>query len=136
MSLTPIENQLLTSGRAFPWHEIYAPSAEGSIKFYTEALGLGASSMEMGEMGTYHMLSFNGQPVAGVVSTQNPQFAGVTPHWAVYLAVDDVDERVAKVRELGGSVLVPAMDVPTVGRMALIQDPQGASLWLFKGSPM
>jgi len=56
----------------------------------------------------------------------------VPPHWAVYIGVDDVDARLAKCVELGATVLVEPMDVQTVGRMALIQDPQGATFWLFK----
>jgi len=61
--------------------------------------------------------------------------AEVPPHWATYLSVDDVDARVEKCVEHGGTLVVPAMDVPTVGRMALIHDPQGAHVWLFKGEP-
>ncbi|MEG0172581.1 MAG: VOC family protein, partial [Aeromonas sp.] len=33
-------------------------------------------------------------------------------------------------------VVVPPMDIPTVGRMALIADPQGAHIWLFTSAPM
>ena len=42
--------------------------------------------------------------------------------------MNSVDETLAKCTALGGKVLVPPMDVPTVGRMAVIQDPQGATL--------
>ncbi|MNC44138.1 27 kDa antigen Cfp30B [compost metagenome] len=91
--------------------------------------------MEM-EGGSYPMLVVNGRPVAGVQSTRgNPQMAGVPPHWATYIAVDDVDTRLAKVTQHGGSLVVPAMDIPTVGRMALIADPQGAHIWLFTPFP-
>lgn len=89
--------------------------------------------MDMGPMGTYHMLTRGGIAVAGVVSTDNPQMSDVPPHWSTYLAVDDVDAKLAKCVELGAKIVVPAMDVPTVGRMGLIQDPQGAHIWLFKG---
>lgn len=88
----------------------------------------------MGEMGNYTMFKVDGVNVAGVMPTAgNPQMEGVPPHWATYIAVDDVDARVAKATENGASVLVPAMDVPNVGRMCLIQDPQGATVWFFKG---
>ena len=33
---------------------------------------------------------------------------------------------------LGGKILLPAMDVPTVGRIAVFQDPQGAALGVFQ----
>jgi uncharacterized protein len=123
-------------GKTFVWHEVYGPSADASIDFYTKALGWGVQSMEMGEMGTYHMLTVNGTAVAGIQATDgNPQMEGVPPHWATYVAVDDVDARVAKCESLGATVLVPAMDIPKVGRMCLIKDPQGATVWLFTPDP-
>ncbi|MBV7414696.1 MULTISPECIES: VOC family protein [Aeromonas] len=126
----------LAEGKTFTWHELYVPDGEAGVRFYTEVLGWQTELMEM-EGGNYPMLVANGRPVAGVQATRdNPQMAGVPPHWATYIAVDDVDARLAKVTAHGGSVVVPAMDIPTVGRMALIADPQGAHIWLFTSAPM
>ncbi len=50
------------------------------------------------------------------------------PAWGCYVTVDQVDATVARVTALGGKVVVPAMDIPGVGRMAVIADPQGATL--------
>lgn len=122
-------------GRTFPWHELYVPDVEAAIKFYSEALGFESDKMPMGEMGDYHMLKIGGMNVAGIMQTGTPQVPHAPPHWAVYLSVDDVDARVEKAVALGASVIVPAMDVPTVGRMALIMDPQQAMLWLYKPEP-
>lgn len=120
-------------GKTFPWHELYSADAAASSAFYRDALGFHAESMDMGEMGNYPMLIANGMPVAGVMQTAgNPEMENVPPHWAVYLAVEDVDARLAKCTELGATVMVPPMDVPTVGRMALLQDPQGATFWIYK----
>ena len=55
-----------------------------------------------------------------------PLQAGLTPHWNLYLNVEDTDATVAKALELGAELVSPAMDVPTVGRMAFLRDPQGA----------
>jgi predicted enzyme related to lactoylglutathione lyase len=86
---------------------------------------------------TYKMLVANGKAVAGCWGTQDtPGMENVPPHWAVYIAVDDVDARLAKCQELGANLLHGPMDIPTVGRMALVQDPQGATFWLFKSVPM
>ena len=52
------------------------------------------------------------------------------PAWGGYVTVNDVDAVVAKVAGLGGQVLMPPTDIPTVGRFATIQDPQGATLSL------
>lgn len=58
--------------------------------------------------------------------------ADVPPHWGVYFAVVDCDKAVARVEELGGRVLVPAMGVPA-GRFVIVADPQGASVSLLSG---
>lgn len=128
-----MEQTAVAVGKTFVWHEVYGPSAEASIDFYTQALGWGVESMDMGEMGTYNMLTVNGTPVAGIVGTsESPGMEGTPSHWATYVSVDDVDARAAKCVELGGSITVPAMDVPTVGRMCQVSDPQGAIFWLYK----
>jgi len=132
MADSPADRNALGQGRNFVWHEITTDDVDGSIAFYTGALDFGTIDMPMGDMGTYRMLTRNGQPICGVTEGQ----PGTPPHWAVYLAVDDVDARIAAVQGLGATLLVPAMDIPTVGRMALIQDPQGAHIWLFKPVPM
>lgn len=127
----------LAVGSNFVWHELNVPDVEAATKFYTEALDFGSDKMDMGEMGSYHMLSRNGKSIAGMMSTNSPMMPpGVPPHWATYLAVDDVDGRLEKCSSMGATIVVPAMDVPTVGRMALIADPQGAHIWLFKPAEM
>lgn len=123
----------IAAGTTFPWHELYVPDAEAGKSFYKEALGWDSQDFDMGEMGNYPMLIANGKPIAGIMGTaNNPDMSSVPPHWSVYVAVEDVDSTVSKVESLGGSVVVPAMDVPSVGRMCLLQDPQGAHFWVYK----
>ncbi len=129
-----MDQHALNTGNTFVWHELYTANLQASLDFYTQALGFGTESMDMGDMGSYNMLTMNGKAVAGVMDTNQLPMPGVPPHWAVYLAVDDVDARVEKCVSLGASVLVPAMDVPTVGRMCLITDPQGSNIWLYKAA--
>ena len=61
--------------------------------------------------------------------------AAIPPHWQPYVAVEDVDATTAKAKELGGSVLAEPMDVPTVGRIAVLRDPQGATFGIIKPQP-
>lgn len=129
-----MDQHALTSGKTFPWHELYVPDEAAASQFYTEALGFGTQDHTMADGTNYRMLTKDGQGVCGIWSTNNPQMQGTPPHWAVYVAVDDVDARVAKCVALGASVVVPAMDIPDVGRMSMIADPQGAHLWLYKSA--
>ncbi|MCC7230663.1 MAG: VOC family protein [Fimbriimonadaceae bacterium] len=131
---TTTDQMALAVGSTFIWHEIYVPDGTRAVEFYTSVLGWTTQVIDMGPGGTYTMLVNNGTPVCGVSPTGGkPELANVPPHWSTYIAVDDVDARLAKCTELGGKVIVPPMDIPTIGRMALIQDPQGATFWLFKG---
>jgi uncharacterized protein len=113
------------------WHEVYVPDAGAAIDFYTKALDFGTQEFDMGPMGTYKMLTKDGKGVAGVMSTTEMQMPDVPAQWSTYIGVDNVDASLEKCLALGAKVVVPTMDVPTVGRMVLIQDPQGAHVWLF-----
>lgn len=108
------------------WNELVTPEVEKALPFYADVLGMGseASSMEpMPDGSTYTILTdVSGRQVAGAMT---PPMPGLPPHWNVYFQVDDVDATVAKAVELGGSAVAPAFDVPGVGRMAVLADPQG-----------
>jgi hypothetical protein len=49
----------------------------------------------------------------------------VPAHWSVYFAVEDVDQALAKVAELGGATVMPREDTP-YGRLATAADSTGA----------
>lgn len=108
------------------WNELVTAEVDKALPFYAEVLGMGseASSMEpMPDGSTYMIITdVNGRQVAGATT---PPMPGLPPHWNVYFQVEDVDATVAKVAELGGKALAPAFDVPGVGRMAVLADPQG-----------
>jgi predicted enzyme related to lactoylglutathione lyase len=128
MELSREDQAAMAQGKTFVWHEITTSDVAGAITFYTETLDFGTLEMPMGDMGNYKMLTRGGTPVCGVTEAHS----GIAPHWATYLSVDDVDAKIELTTSKGAKLIVPAMDVPTVGRMAMIQDPQGAYLWLFK----
>ncbi|MGH6922119.1 MAG: VOC family protein, partial [Geminicoccaceae bacterium] len=70
-------------------------------------------------------------PVGGIFDMNGPEFEGLPPLWFAYLAVDDVDARVAKATAAGATLLRPIFDVPGVGRIAIVEDPVGAVLgWM------
>ena len=48
------------------------------------------------------------------------------PHWSIYFAVADLDASIGKAKDLGGQEVMPPMEVPDVGRLVFLQDPQGA----------
>lgn len=116
----------------FVWHQVFGPSRDVSLDFYSRAFGWETLDYPMGEAGSYKMLVADGVPIAGAVGTEGCQDGqDIPPHWSVSIGVDDVDESVERCESLGGKLLSGPMDIPTVGRTALIRDPQGATFWVF-----
>lgn len=115
------------------WTDISLPDPEKGKTFYGELFGWTAEDQYDHDGNyVYTMFSQDGDTVAGLgplpVAMQE---AGVPPMWQTYVTVDDVDSVVTKVDELGGSVLVPTMQIFDSGRMAVVAEPGGAvlSLW-------
>lgn len=73
----------------------------------------------------YTNLLRDGQLVAGM-GGQQPGMQGAPPIWSTYVAVTDIDETSKEVEAAGGVVMMPAMDVMDVGRMAIYGDPTGS----------
>ncbi len=82
--------------------------------------------MSMPEM-AYTVVKAGGESVGGIMAIPS-EAAGTPPHWGAYVTVDDVDATVEKALAMKATVIMPAMDIPEVGRMAIIQDPQGAMI--------
>jgi predicted enzyme related to lactoylglutathione lyase len=72
-------------------------------------------------------------PIAGMMAITG-EMGPMPPHWGTYFTVDDADEAVRKATELGGSVMMPAMDIPNVGRFAALTSPQGVMFSVIKYS--
>jgi hypothetical protein len=70
--------------------------------------------------------------VAGLMALPD---ASVPPLWQPYVAVEDADATTAKAKELGASTLMGPMDIPNVGRIAVLRDPQGAVFGIIKPEP-
>jgi len=108
------------------WIDIGSPNPQGAADFYGALFGWDAPEGPP-ETGGYRVAMVGDRAVAGIGEQQNPG----PPVWATYIAVENADEAVAKVLASGGQVLLPAMDVLDVGRMAVFVDPVGAvfSVW-------
>jgi predicted enzyme related to lactoylglutathione lyase len=109
---------------AFSWFELMTTDTDGAKKFYTSLFGWETEDMAMGDM-NYTVWNVAKEGVGGLMPIP-PQDEGQPPAWGVYVTVDDVDATAAKAEELGGKILMPPTDIPTVGRFCVLQDPQGA----------
>jgi len=115
---------------SFCWNELATPDTAKAGDFYTGLFGWGKNVQQMGPM-TYTSF-MNGDRPAGGMYTPTPEMGEIPTNWLVYFAVEDADAKLQKANELGAKTIVPAMDIPGVGRFAVIQDPQGAVFGIIK----
>jgi predicted enzyme related to lactoylglutathione lyase len=116
------------------WFELATRDLEEAHSFYPAVLGVSARDVEM-PSGSYTLLEKGETSYAGVMAMDPASYPPEVPsHWMIYFGVDDADATVAKVKELGGSVTVPPMDIPP-GRFAVVKDQFGATFSVLKPNP-
>jgi predicted enzyme related to lactoylglutathione lyase len=113
----------------FVWYELVSPDKDAAKAFYSSLLGWEWQDEDMGELGIYPMAHTGEAYHCGIITPQE----GMAPRWLAYIAVADVDRACEQAAELGGTVVMPATDIPNVGRVAALQDPGGATIMPFKG---
>ena len=112
------------------WNEVMSNNPAQAGAFYGAVLGTEFTSAPMG----YYLLRAGGKSVAGVLQI-TAEMQGCVPCWVTYFGVDDADAKTAQAQQLGATVLLPPWDVPDEGRVAVLQDPQGAVFNLFQPIP-
>ena len=114
----------------FLWHELVTPDTDAASAFYAEVVGWGTTKWERGPM-PYTLLMAGETAVGGVVLLHEKAKAmGAPPQWLAYIGTADVDATVARATELGAQVFSPPMDMPEVGRFAVLKDPAGGTFAL------
>ena len=119
------------SSGVFVWDELGTKDADGAQRFYEDVFGWTTSDMGA-DYGGYRVFNRGETGIAGVMTLQDPS---IPPHWQPYVAVDDPDATAAKAAELGASALMEPTDVPDVGRIAVLRDPQGATFGIIRPMP-
>jgi len=114
---------------SFCWNELACRDIAGARAFYRGVFGWDYILNDAAPT-TYYLIC-NGERTNGGFLQMNEQWGDMPSHWSVYFAVDDVDARLGKLRELGGSVHAEPFDIP-VGRLAVVQDDQGAHFYLLQ----
>ena len=114
----------------FVWYDLMTTDPDAAQSFYTKLIGWGTQAWD-GPM-PYTMWTNNDTPLGGVMTLPDEaKQAGAPPHWLAYIYTSYVDGTVAKAEENQGKVLVPAQDIPEVGRFAVLADPQGAAFAVY-----
>ena len=134
-------NPTLTEERQAPqgdfiWYELLTPDAEASKQFYDAVVGWNIGEAAA-EYNGYRMINRSDGKFAGGVMqlTSEMQQHGARPTWLAYLSVGDVDQAVGRIERAGGKALLAPFDIPNVGRIAMVADPQGAVFYVMKPIP-
>ncbi len=115
----------------FVWHDLTTNDLASSKKFYASLFGWEyAETTILGQ--PYSVARLGKTPVAGIHSPKNDAGGKTPAHWLSYMSVADVDASVAKAKDSGAAVLAGPTDVGTVGRAAVLKDPQGAPFGLLR----
>jgi len=112
------------------------PDAEGSKTFYDAVVGWNIGE-GVAEYNGYRMIGTADDGFTGGVLpiTDEMQQHGARPTWLGYLNARDVDAKLAEIESAGGKTLMDATDIPNVGRIAMVADPQGAPFYVMKPIP-
>jgi uncharacterized protein len=114
------------------WYELMTADKAAAERFYTTVVGWTTAPFD-GAPQPYTMWMRGEQPVGGVMDLPDDlKQMGVPPHWMWYIGVPKLEEAAANVTRLGGKVVSPVIDVPTVGRMQMVADPQGGAFSLYE----
>jgi predicted enzyme related to lactoylglutathione lyase len=115
----------------FIWYELTTPEPAAAKAFYPAFTGWGMLPFD----NDYSMWTTGGQPHAGLFTmTQELRSQGVPPNWLGYVEVTNVDDAAALAKSLGATLLHGPADIPDVGRFAVIQDPQGVVIGIYKSA--
>lgn len=117
---------LVNEPGALAWNELMTRHATEAKGFYGTVFGWTGQDHDMGPAGTYTEWHLDGRSIGGMMPMGDGFPAEVPNHWAVYFAVADADSSVAKVTELGGTVMMEPFDIQQ-GRVAVVADSQGAA---------
>ena len=110
----------------FSWNELMTTNVDAAKAFYRDALGWELHDMDIPGM-PYTIARQGNREVAGIMSICD-EAKDMPPSWGSYVTVDDVEARVQRAQALGAKLCHGPMDIPNVGRIAVISDPQGAML--------
>ena len=107
------------------WNECRTTDPETAATFYERVFGYEIDVQSIGEGQEYRVIKVGGRGVGGVAEL-GPRLQRMPPHWLTVFTVADTDKTVARAVDLGGERLAEPVDIPDVGRFAVLRDPVGA----------
>lgn len=123
----------------FIWYELLCDDADAALSFYGELLAW--TSEHSGQDNDYRILSARdadtgeNHSIGGLLPlTADMKAGGASPLWLGYIGVDNVDSSARQLIDSGAKLMLPAFDIPGVGRIAMLSDPQGIPFYIMRGA--
>jgi predicted enzyme related to lactoylglutathione lyase len=123
---------ILAEPGAASWFELQTRAYEASVKFYRDVFKWDTHVASDSPEFRYTTLGEGDDQLAGIMDASSFPPAGAPASWSIYFGADDTDKALAKIVDLGGSIVQPAQDTP-YGRLAQAADPTGALFRLVAG---
>lgn len=125
------------------WSELVSAHPEKARDFYANVIGWTPKIVSADDNSRppapgeseYTLFMANGAEQAGLSKYEGKQPTDPKPGWITYIQVPNVDTAVVQAMKMGGTVLKAPADVDNVGRLAIIQDPDGNSVGLYMPEP-
>lgn len=106
------------------WFELHTRDYQATVNFYRDVFCWDTHVVSDTPEFRYTTLKHGEGWLAGIMDAAGFLPDGVPAHWSVYFGVEDTDAALAKIVDLGGSILMAAEDTP-YGRLATAADPSG-----------
>jgi predicted enzyme related to lactoylglutathione lyase len=111
------------------WYELMTSDTAAADRFYRNVIGWTSQPFANAPQ-PYTTFQSGERPVAGMMTT--PPDVKAPPFWAMYVGVPRIEDAAAHIERLGGKSCSPVIDVPTVGRMQMMLDPQSAAFYIYE----
>ena len=115
------------------WSELMTTDTKAAESFYDKVVGWTSEPFGNSPQPYTRFTRSGGAGVAGLM--ERPAGMNMPPFWSMYIAVPNFADAVATIKRLGGSELSGVIDIPTVGRMQMMKDPQGAAFYIIQPEP-
>jgi uncharacterized protein len=117
----------------FVWHELTTTDTQGAGAFYPKVTGWKTQAWEQDS--SYTLLMGKSAPVGGLMAQPDAdKAAGTRPGWLVYIGTPDIGGTLAHAQRLGAQVQQDVQESPTVGKWAVLKDPQGATFGVLQSA--
>jgi uncharacterized protein len=116
---------------ARPIHfEVFAADPEAMAAFYERAFGWTVTSANVPGDRPYWLIATGDDADTGINGGMGPEpgFTGTT----TTLGVEDLEATLAEVEAAGGSLLMGRTEIPGVGSLAYVADPEGHAFGLLQ----